>query len=120
MSSCLRILAAPSILKFFPINASSLIFFSFSAFKFSPLSSTASDSTARVLPRTITMPLLSFPKPRIGCDPLCLRHVHVRSLKPHPRYINLPGQHRGEHDYKCGLSVLQAFVRSRTYFSDPN
>src|SRR5215472_7049606 len=45
--------AAPSILKFLPINARSLIFFSLSALRFNPLSSTASGSAVRVLPRTI-------------------------------------------------------------------
>src|ERR687897_1301686 len=89
-------------LKLFPIRASSLIFFSFSAFKFSPLSSTASDSTARVLPRTITLPLLSFPnqeRPR-----LLTKMFTCYGLQTGSRLINLRGQHRGEHDYECGLS----------------
>src|ERR1041384_7638594 len=53
ISSCLRMFAAPSILKFLPIRARSLIFFSLSAFRFKPLSSAASGSATRVLPRTI-------------------------------------------------------------------
>src|SRR6266508_231518 len=40
-------------LKFLPIHDRSLIFFSFRALRFSPLSSTPSGSAARVLPRTI-------------------------------------------------------------------
>src|SRR5918996_937723 len=53
INSCLRILAAPSMLKFLPISAKSLIFFSLRAFRFNPFSSTASGSAIRVLPRTI-------------------------------------------------------------------
>src|ERR1043166_6067683 len=53
MSSCLRMLAAPSMLKFLPIRARSLIFFSLSALRFKPLSSALSGSATRVLPRTI-------------------------------------------------------------------
>src|SRR5712692_7097401 len=62
MSSCLRMLAAPSILKFLPINARSPIFFSLSAFRLSLPSSTASGSarSAPGLPRTINQFLLSL------------------------------------------------------------
>jgi hypothetical protein len=61
------------------------------------------------------MPLLSFPKQEPDATPSATKMLRMTAYKPDSRIINLPGQHRCEHDY-CGLSVWQARSAQQNFF----